>query len=79
LRAVLVDTVFCTTDEELAEWRSLFWRGDAWTEHVATHVDPQTKARLFELAELELTSASAVLRRALAAYLQRADEKEVEP
>jgi hypothetical protein len=50
---------------------------EGWTEHVATHVDPQTKAALFERA-YEETSVSSVLRRAVAAYLEQADEKEEE-
>lgn len=46
---------------------------DGWTEHVGTNVDPRTKARLFERAHEEMTSVSSVLRRAVAAYLERDD------
>jgi hypothetical protein len=43
------------------------------------HVDPVTKARLFERADAEMTSASAILRRALVhelARVERAEEQE---
>jgi hypothetical protein len=46
---------------------------DRWTEHVATHVTPVTRRRLFELAREEATSASTILRRALIRELARAE------
>jgi hypothetical protein len=43
-----------------------------WSEFVGTHVDPATRAELFRLAVEQMTSASAVLRRALARELELA-------
>ena len=45
---------------------------------MATHVDPLTKARLFERANEEMTSVSSVLRRAVAAHLEREDDDDEE-
>jgi hypothetical protein len=44
---------------------------ERYSEFVGTHVDAATRARLFEHALEEMTSASAVLRRALRAELRR--------
>jgi predicted transcriptional regulator len=48
---------------------------DRRREHIATHVDPQTRERLFRLAALEEVSASAILRRALRRELERAEKE----
>ena len=47
-----------------------------WNHHVGTNVDAATKAALMQQALEELTSASSILRRALARELELAREKE---
>lgn len=48
-----------------------------WNHHIGTNVDADTKAALMQQALEELTSASTILRRALARELERVQaEKE---
>jgi predicted transcriptional regulator len=49
---------------------------ERWREHIATHVDRETRERLYELARREEISASAVLRRALRRELERAAKED---